>query len=235
MKDKTKKKPSYGIQAPKDFLVFGSLAIICLVGFLLIHSWWKYLFLAAFIYFLYTIISMLIGSTKWYRERLSEFVVNQCSVKKGSKVLDVGCGSGSLSIAFAKQIVEGEVWGIDLWKKGDLSGNVPERVLENIRIEGVENLVKVKTANAREIPFPENYFDAIGSVYVLHNIHPNREKAVFEMIRVLKPGGILAIAEGGILWWLKYDVLPKLLKEKRLKNIRFKRCFQTKIFVAEKG
>jgi ubiquinone/menaquinone biosynthesis C-methylase UbiE len=155
-------------------------------------------------------------------------------VKRRSKVLDVGCGSGSLAIAFAKHIIEGEVWGIDLWKKGDLSSNVPERVLENIRIEGVENIVKIRTADAREIPFPDNYFDVVGSVYVLHNIHPNREKAVFEMIRVLKPGGILTVAEGGILWWLKCDVLPKLPKGKRLKNVRVKRCLLTKILIAEK-
>ncbi len=177
---------------------------------------------------------MLIGSTNWYREKLSGFIINQCGVKKGIKVLDVGCGSGSLSIAFAKQIVEGEVWGIDIWKKGDLSNNVPHRVLENIRIEGVENVVKVKTADARSIPFPDNYFDTIASVYVLHNIRPKREKAVYEMIRVLKPGGTLAIAETGILYWLKYDVIPKLPKELRLKNIQFKRCLLTKIFIAEK-
>ncbi|MEW6374527.1 MAG: class I SAM-dependent methyltransferase [Thermodesulfobacteriota bacterium] len=235
MKNKTRKKPNYGVQAPKDLLVFISLTVIFLLGFLLIPGWWKYLFLTLFVCFLYMTALMLINSTNWYRDKLSRFIVDQCKVNKGSKVLDVGCGSGSLSIAFTRQVTGGEVWGIDVWKKGDLSGNIPERVLENIRIEGVENIVKVKTADAREIPFPDNYFDAIGSVYVLHNIHPNREKAVFEMIRVLKPGGILAIAEGGIPWWVKYDVLPKLLKEKTLKNARFQRCLLTKIFLAEKG
>lgn len=205
MKSKTKKKPRYGVQAPKDFLLLGSIAVIFFFGFLLIPYWWKYLFLIGFIYFLYAIISMVIDSTNWYRERLSRFIADQCKVKRGDKVLDVGCGSGSLAIAFANQIVDGEVLGIDLWKKGDLAGNTPERVLENIRIEGVENIVKVKTADAREIPFPDNYFDAIGSAYVLHNIHPDREKAVFEMIRVLKPGGILAIVDPTIQW-LKYDI-----------------------------
>jgi len=203
MEDKTRKKSSYGIQAPKDFLIFGSLAIICLVGFLLIHNWWRFFFLVGLIYLLYTIISMLIGSTNWYRDKLSKFIVNQSKVRKGSKVLDVGCGSGSLSTAFSKQIVDGEVWGIDLWKKGDLLGNVPERVLENIRINGVENVVKVKTADARSIPFSDNYFDVVASVYVLHNIRPDREKAVYEMIRVLRFGGTLAIADTGILYWLK--------------------------------
>lgn len=235
MKNKSKQKTNYGLQAPKDLFLFILLAGIFLLGFLLITGWWKYLFLALFVCSLYMTASMLINSTNWYREKLSRFIVDQCMVNKKSRALDVGCGSGSLSIAFARRITEGEVWGIDLWKKSDLSGNISERVLENIRIEGVENIVKIKTADARKIPFPDNYFDAIGSVYVLHNIHPEREKAVFEMIRVLKPGGILAIAEGGILWWLKYDLLPELLKEKILKNVSFKRCLLTRIFVAEKG
>jgi len=233
METKTK-KPSYGVQAPKDLLIFLPLTIIFLIGYLLMHSLWKYLFLVVFMCFLYASISILIGSTNWYREKLSRFIVNKCNVKKGSKVLDVGCGSGSLSIAFAKQIVEGEVWGIDVWEKADLAGNALERTLRNIQIEGVENVVKVNTAYARSIPFPDNSFDAVASVYVLHNIRSNREKAVYEMIRVLKPGGILAIGEGGILYWLKYDVIPKLPTELRLKNIHFKRCLLTKVFIAEK-
>jgi ubiquinone/menaquinone biosynthesis C-methylase UbiE len=49
--------------------------------------------------------------------------------------------------------------------------------------------VKIKTADAREISFPDSYFDVVASVYVLHNIYPNREE-VFEMIRVLKLGGV---------------------------------------------
>lgn len=234
MENESKKKPIYAIQSPKDLLVFIPLTVIFLVGFLIIPNWWRYLFLVGFIYFLYATFSILIGSTNWYREKLSKFIVNQCDVKKGDKILDVGCGSGSLSIAFAKQIVEGEVYGMDLWKKLDLAGNVPERTLENVRIEGVEDIVRVKTADARSIPFPDNYFDAVASVYTLHNIWPNRDKAVFEMIRVLKPSGTLAIAETGILYWLKYDVIPKLPKELRLKNIRFKRCLLTKVFIAEK-
>lgn len=233
--NKTRKKPSYGIQGPKDLVLFSSLAVIFLLAFLLISSWWKFLFLVPFAYFAFTIVSMLMESTNWYREKLGRFVANQCRIGLSSKALDVGCGSGSLSIAFAKQIIQGEVWGIDIWRKGDLSGNTPERLAENIRIEGVEHVVRVKTADAREIPFPDNYFDAAGSVYVIHNIHPNREKAVFEMLRVIKPRGILAIADVGIMQWLKYDILPKLLKEKRIRNIHSQRCMFTNILLAEKS
>ena len=233
MHKKKAKKPKYGLQAPKELLVFVLLTIVFLIAFIFISTLWKYFFLAGFIYFLYTTIRILVGSTNWARERLNKFIVTECKAKKGMKILDVGCGGGSLSIAFAKQIKEGEVWGIDIWKKGDLLGNAPERTLENIKIEGVENIVKIKSADARNIPFPDNYFDIVSSVFTLHNIHPDREKAIFEMIRVLKPGGILAIVDP-MIWWLKYDIIPKLPKGKRLINLRSKRYFLIKLFLAEK-
>jgi ubiquinone/menaquinone biosynthesis C-methylase UbiE len=49
---------------------------------------------------------------------------------------------------------------------------------------------KGKNCDAREISFPDNYFDVIYSVYMSHHIHLNREKALSEMVRVLKLGGI---------------------------------------------
>jgi ubiquinone/menaquinone biosynthesis C-methylase UbiE len=108
--------------------------------------------------------------------------------------------------------------------------------MENAKIEGVQDIVKVKYADARDIPFPGDYFDAVSSVFVIHNIRPNRGKAIFEMIRVLKAGGILTIAEaGGIVWWLKYDMLPKLLKEERLEDIQIKRCLFNQVVVVKKG
>jgi ubiquinone/menaquinone biosynthesis C-methylase UbiE len=48
--------------------------------------------------------------------------------------------------------------------------------MENAKIEGVQDIVKVKYADARDIPFPGDYFDAVGSVFVIHNIRPNRGK-----------------------------------------------------------
>jgi hypothetical protein len=56
------------------------------------------------------------------------------------------------------------------------------------------------------------------------------------MIRVLKAGSILTIAEaGGIVWWLKYDVLPKLLKEERLEDIQIKRRLFNQVVVVKKA
>ena len=58
---------------------------------------------------------------------------------------------------------------------------------------GVENVVKIKTADARKIPFSDNYFDAASPAYMFHNIHLNRKKIISEMIKTLQPRGILVI------------------------------------------
>jgi SAM-dependent methyltransferase len=234
MENKIRKKPSYGVQAPKDLLVFIPLAIITLILFLLFHKWWRFLYLGVFIYFAYTSVSILIGSTNWYREKLNNYIVKLCEVSRGCRILDVGCGSGSLSIAFAKYMGEGEVWGIDIWKRSDLSGNVPERTMENIKIEGVENIVRLKTADAREIPFPDDYFDAVVAVYAIHNIHSHADKAISEIFRVLKAGGIFVMVETGLMMlYLKHDIFPKI-KEK-IDIFHTKRYLLSKILAIRKG
>ena len=114
------------------------------------------------------------------------------------RVLDVGCGRGLLLIGAAKRLGGGgSAAGIDLWQQQDLSGNRPEAPLENARLEGVADRVEVRTADMREIPFPDASFDTILSLNAIHNIYsaPGRDAAVAEIARVLKPGGVVLISD----------------------------------------
>src|SRR6185295_11997184 len=74
-------------------------------------------------------------------------------------------------------------------------GNRPEATWENARIEGVANRVEVKDGDARQLPFADHTFDVVISSLAIHNIPTSVERgqAVREMVRVLKPGGRLAI------------------------------------------
>ena len=69
--------------------------------------------------------------------------------------------------------------------------------MANARAEGVADRVALETGDMRKLPFADNTFDAIVSSLAIHNIpgHADRAAAVTEAMRVLKPGGQLAIAD----------------------------------------
>ena len=112
------------------------------------------------------------------RERLLDLV----PWRGDEQVLDVGSGRAV---------------GVDLWQGADLSGNRPEATLENARREGVAGRVEVKDGDARKLPFADASFDVVVSCLALHNIYEKteREQAVRELARVLRPGGHVVVLD----------------------------------------
>jgi len=101
---------------------------------------------------------------------------------KDKKVLDVGSGNGYIP---SKYSAEGaEVFGIDITKAGIA---LCEKRFEYLGLKG-----NFQVADAQQLPFEDNYFDCVCSMGVLHHV-PNTEKAVKEILRVLKPGGRLIV------------------------------------------
>jgi ubiquinone/menaquinone biosynthesis C-methylase UbiE len=111
--------------------------------------------------------------------------------------LDVGCGRGLLLIGAARRLTTGRAVGVDIWQAEDLSGNRPEATRENARREGVVDRVDVRDGDARQLPFPDATFDVVVSGMALHNIYQaaQRQQAVREVARVLKPGGHVAVVD----------------------------------------
>ncbi len=112
-------------------------------------------------------------------------------------VLDVGCGRGLLLIGAAKRLTSGKAYGIDLWKGEDQADNSPEAPLENAKRAGVADRVEIKTGDARQIPFAPEAFDVVVSHWVIHNIEEENDRSIAlqEIWRVLKPDGVLALAD----------------------------------------
>ena len=121
-----------------------------------------------------------------------EGVASYVTVPEGGKCLDVGCGSGALTIACAKRNPGASIVGIDRWGKEYASYNKPlcER---NAQAEGVSN-VSFRQGNALRLDFPDESFDAVTSNYVYHNIMgANKQDCLRETLRVLKKGGAFAL------------------------------------------
>jgi SAM-dependent methyltransferase len=112
-------------------------------------------------------------------------------LKPHHHILDIGCGPGSITTGFAKYVLEGTVTGIDL---------TPEIInqAENFLNEQDPrpSNVSLKLGNVLEgLPFPDAHFDVIFCNQTLIHI-PEPVKALQEMKRVCKEGGIVACREG---------------------------------------
>ncbi|MDO4416277.1 MAG: methyltransferase domain-containing protein [Erysipelotrichaceae bacterium] len=133
-------------------------------------------------------------------------------IPEGGRGLDVGCGSGALSIAAAKANPKSSITGIDTWGPEYASFN-QKRCEENAAAEGVSN-VSFQHGNAIKLDFEDETFDAVMSNYVYHNISGHdKQQLLRETLRVLKKGGTFAIHD--IMSKARYGDMEKFVRELR--------------------
>lgn len=121
-----------------------------------------------------------------------EGTADYITLPNGGTGLDVGCGSGALTIACAKRNPQGQMIGIDRWGK-DYAEFSLTLCQNNAKAENTGNTA-FKKGNAVKLPFEDETFDAVTSNYVYHNITGvDKQKLLMETLRVLKKGGTFAI------------------------------------------
>ena len=118
-------------------------------------------------------------------------LIERSGIEPGMTVMELGCGSGAFTTFVARVVGEGgKVYAVDIQPamlkqlEGKLAGH------ENQDIENIE----LKLASAYQLPFADGSLDLVYMVTVLPEI-PDRGRALREIKRVLKPGGILAVTE----------------------------------------
>ncbi len=114
------------------------------------------------------------------------------TLPEGGIGLDIGCGSGALTIACARRNPQGEMLGIDRW--GLEYSSFSQKLCEkNAAAEGIKN-ASFRRGDALKLDFPDESFDAVTSNYVYHNIAgKDKQELLLETLRVLKKGGCFAI------------------------------------------
>ena len=116
-------------------------------------------------------------------ERAAEGLVSRLNVPSGTRVLDIACGSGNLAIPLARG--GADVTGVD----------IAPNLLEQARTRAAAENLKATfdEGDAEQLPYPDASFDIVVSMFGAM-FAPRPELVVSEAARVLKSGGMLAMA-----------------------------------------
>jgi 27-O-demethylrifamycin SV methyltransferase len=116
--------------------------------------------------------------------RLTSIVVERLHAAAGCRVLDLGCGNGRPAAVVARA-TGAEVVGIDINERALRAAN------EHARAEGVSDLVSFRRCDAMELPFQDNFFDAV--LAFESTPHFDISRLFCELARVVRPGGRIVL------------------------------------------
>jgi ubiquinone/menaquinone biosynthesis C-methylase UbiE len=119
---------------------------------------------------------------RWSRQMAPRFI-DFAGLEDGERILEVGCGTGSLTFGLARAAKVDKITAID----------VSEVYLAAARSRNVDPRITIERGDVCALPFPDATFDRVLSQLVLQFI-PDTGRALQEMRRVVKPGGIIAAA-----------------------------------------
>jgi demethylmenaquinone methyltransferase / 2-methoxy-6-polyprenyl-1,4-benzoquinol methylase len=146
--------------------------------------------------------------------RLWKYITIEMSgARSGHSVLDLAGGTGDLAAKFSK--IVGPTGRVVL---SDINGAMLSVGRDKLIDKGLVNNIEYVQANAEYLPFADNTFNVITIAFGLRNV-TNKDKALKEMARVLKPGGRLLVLEfskpvheplAKVYDWYSFNLLPKM-------------------------
>lgn len=196
-------KTNYGNWVPKTMLYYGwgasSVLLACVLGSVFL---WKNRIASV----LFLILFLLCAGMSAYMQlchrafsfeggnvmsQIHRFLLTKLLWDGNGSLLDIGCGSGALTILCAKTYPKARITGMDFWGKG--WNYAKEQCEQNARIEKVAPIAFCQ-GDAAALPFEAGTFDAAVSNFVFHEVRsqPDKRKVVIEALRVVKKGGYFA-------------------------------------------
>jgi SAM-dependent methyltransferase len=130
---------------------------------------------------------------RWSR-RLAPLFLDFAGVADGERIIDVGCGTGSLTFLIPARANISTIAAIDY----------EEQFVDALKQRNTDPRIIASRGDACALPFGENQFDRALSLLVLHFVS-DPDQAVREMLRVVRPGGIVAAAV-----WDTFGGMPSL-------------------------
>ncbi|MEK9140915.1 MAG: class I SAM-dependent methyltransferase [Nitrospirota bacterium] len=151
--------------------------------------------------------------TRWYdpvmrrlfpEEALKTALIAQAHIQPGQNVLDVGCGTATLTLLIKQTQPDASVYGFD----------VDSQVLDIARrkIEQAGETIVLQQGMATHLPYPDGSFDRVFASLMLHHLtREDKWRALGEAFRVLKPGGELHVADFGkphdsVMWLISLAI-----------------------------
>jgi demethylmenaquinone methyltransferase / 2-methoxy-6-polyprenyl-1,4-benzoquinol methylase len=114
--------------------------------------------------------------------------VERLSTKPGGFYLDVGCGTGDISLEILRQCPASRVRGIDP------SAGMLELGRRKVESGGLAHAITLEEGNVLELAYDDNSFDGAIASFCIRNV-TDRRRGLSEIQRVVRPGGVLVIVE----------------------------------------
>lgn len=127
--------------------------------------------------------------------RIHHYLVEHLDWDGRGDLLDIGCGSGALTIRCAKKYPQARLTGMDYWSWE--WSYAKEQCERNASIEGVDDRITFTQGDASHLDFEDERFDAAVSNFVFHEVksQPDKPELIKEALRVVKKGGVFAFQD----------------------------------------
>jgi len=130
-----------------------------------------------------------LGVDKLWRARAMKSISD---MDRNQRILDIACGTGDFSLDMARAAKRK---GIICHVTGaDISAGMLEVMERKVAMAGLQHSIFWSVADAENLPFPDNSFDCVTIAFGIRNFE-HREKALKEILRVMRPDGKLVILE----------------------------------------